>query len=76
MVSGRSIRESRERRDFEFLFNCTEGRVFYAYQGLENENPNQPTETELTHSEALKRFKEFINHAQPGHHTSMVSRVG
>ena len=62
-----STQSSYEANFFEFVsLSTAEGRVFYAYQGLENGNPNQPTETELSNGEALKRFKEFIAHAQPG----------
>ncbi len=39
--------------------------MFYAYQGLEN-TTNQVNEQDLSNADTLKRFKEFICHAQPG----------
>lgn len=44
---------------------CTaEGRVFFAYQNLEN--PNAVTEHDINNAHLLTVFKNFICHVQPG----------
>lgn len=48
------------------MANFDEGRVYFAYQGFENENPNHVDEDGIQNAQVVRRFKEFINHAQPG----------
>lgn len=43
-----------------------EGRVTFAYQGFENEDANNQDSSEFSNGQILRKFKEFIAHAQPG----------
>jgi len=39
--------------------------VYFAYQGLEDRNPNATDDVSLTHNIIVRNFKEFINKAEP-----------